>query len=90
MFDAAESIGSEAAEYLSQLGYTYTVIGVYVGPEVDVEAVHDDRNPNHSELLEEYNGFSKELISNKISEVVSSEVFDSANVKLNNIIFTNE
>jgi hypothetical protein len=54
MFDAAESIGSEAAEYLSQLGYTYTVIGVYVGPEVDVEAVHDDRNPNHSELLEEY------------------------------------
>ena len=54
MFDAAESIGSEAAEYLSQLGYTYTIIGVYVGPEVDVEAVHDDRNPNHSELLEEY------------------------------------
>ena len=54
MFDAAESIGSKAAEYLSQLGYTYTVIGVYVGPEVDVEAVHDDRNPNHSELLEEY------------------------------------
>ena len=48
MFDAAESIGSEAAEYLSQLGYTYTVIGVYVGPEVDVEAVHYDRNPNHS------------------------------------------
>ena len=54
MFDAAESIGSEAADYLEQLGYTYTVIGVYVGPEVDVEAVHDDRNPNHSELLEEY------------------------------------
>ena len=54
MFDAADSIGSEAAEYLSQLGYTYTVIGVYVGPEVDEEAVFDDRNPNHSELLDEY------------------------------------
>jgi len=54
MFDAANCIGIEAADYLKQLGYTYTVIGVYVDPEVDVEAVHDDRNQNHSELLEEY------------------------------------
>ena len=54
MFDASESIGPEAADYLEQLGYTYTVISVYVGPEVDEEAVFDDRNPNHSELLEEY------------------------------------
>ena len=54
MFDAANCIGIEAADYLEHLGYTYTVISVYVGPEVDVEAVHDDRNPNHSELLEEY------------------------------------
>ena len=54
MFDASESIGPEAADYLEQLGYTYTVIGVYVGPKVDEEAVFDDRNPNHSELLEEY------------------------------------
>ena len=54
MFDAANSIGIEAADYLEQLGYTYTVIYVYVGPEVDEEAVFDDRNPNHSELLEEY------------------------------------
>ena len=54
MFDAANCIGIEAADYLEQLGYSYTVIGAYVGPEVDVEAVHDDRNPNHSELLEEY------------------------------------
>ena len=42
MFNAANCIGFEAADYLEQLGYTYTVIGVYVGPEVDVEAVHDD------------------------------------------------
>ena len=54
MFDAANCIGIEAADYLEQLGYTYTVISVYVGPEVDEEAVFDDRNPNHSELLEEY------------------------------------
>ena len=54
MFDAANCIGIEAADYLELLGYTYTVIGVYVGPEVDEEAVFDDRNPNHSELLEEY------------------------------------
>ena len=54
MFNAANCIGFEAADYLEQLGYTYTVIGVYVGPEVDEEAVFDDRNPNHSELLEEY------------------------------------
>ena len=47
MFDASNSIGPEAADYLEQLGYTYTVIGVYVGPEVDEEAVFDDRNPNH-------------------------------------------
>jgi hypothetical protein len=43
-----------------------------------------------AELAEEYGDFSKELISNKISEVVSDEVFNTANVKLNNIIFTNE
>ena len=54
MFNAANCIGFEAADYLEQLGYTYTVIGVYVGPEVDEEAVFDDRNPNHSELLDEY------------------------------------
>ena len=54
MFDAANCIGIEAADYLEQLGYTYTVIDVYVGPEVDEEVVFDDRNPNHSELLEEY------------------------------------
>ena len=46
MFDAANSIGIEAADYLEQLGYTYTVIDVYVGPEMDEEAVFDDRNPN--------------------------------------------
>ena len=57
---------------------------------VDIINVNEPTEESISELLEEYNGFSKELISNKISEVVSSEVFDSANVKLNNIIFTNE
>ena len=41
MFNAANCIGFEAADYLEQLGYTYTVIGVYVGPEVDEEAVFD-------------------------------------------------
>jgi len=54
MFEASQSIGPEAVDYLEQLGYTYTVIGVYIGPKVDKEAVFDDRNPNHSELLEEY------------------------------------
>jgi len=57
---------------------------------LDIINVNEPTEESISELLEEYNGFSKELISNKISEVVSSEVFDSANVKLNNIIFTNE
>ena len=55
MFDAAESIGSEAADYLESLGYEYAVVSVYAGEkEMDEEAVFDDRNPKHTELLEEY------------------------------------
>jgi len=57
---------------------------------VDIIKVNEPTDESIAELLEEYNGFSKELISNKISEVVSDEVFNTANVKLNNIIFTNE
>ncbi|MDA7542510.1 SurA N-terminal domain-containing protein [Gammaproteobacteria bacterium] len=57
---------------------------------LDIVNVNKPSDESISDLLEEYKGFSKELISNKISEVVSSEVFDTANVKLNNIIFTNE
>ena len=57
---------------------------------LDIVNVNEPSDESISNLLEEYKGFSKELISNKISEVVSSEVFDTANVKLNNIIFTNE
>ncbi|MCH1525892.1 MAG: peptidylprolyl isomerase, partial [SAR86 cluster bacterium] len=57
---------------------------------VDITKVNEPTDESIAELLEEYNGFSKELISNKISEVVSDEVFNTANVKLNNIIFTNE
>ncbi len=57
---------------------------------LDIVEVNAPSDESISDLLEEYKGFSKELISNKISEVVSSEVFDTANVKLNNIIFTNE
>ena len=57
---------------------------------VDIIKVNVPTDDSIAELLEEYNGFSKELISNKISEVVSDEVFNTANVKLNNIIFTNE
>ena len=57
---------------------------------LDIVNVNKPSDESISDLLEEYKGFSKELISNKISEVVSSEVFDIANVKLNNIIFTNE
>ena len=53
-------------------------------------SVNEPTDESIAELLEEYKGFSKELISNKISEVVSDEVFNTANVKLNNIIFTNE
>ena len=55
MFDAANSIGIEAADYLESLGYEYTVISVYAGEkEMDEEAVFDDRNLKHTELLEEY------------------------------------
>ena len=55
MFDAANCIGIEAADYLESLGYEYTVVSVYAGEKkMDEEVVFDDRNPNHSELLEEY------------------------------------
>ena len=57
---------------------------------VDIISVNEPTDESIAALLEEYNGFSRELISNKISEVVSDEVFNTANVKLNNIIFTNE
>ena len=55
MFNAANCIGIEAADYLESLGYEYTVVSVYAGEKkMDEEVVFDDRNPNHSELLEEY------------------------------------
>ena len=55
MFDAANCIGIEATDYLESLGYEYTVVSVYAGEkEMNEEAVFDDRNPKHSELLEEY------------------------------------
>ena len=55
MFNAANCIGIEAADYLESLGYEYTVVSVYAGEkEMNEEAVFDDRNPKHSELLEEY------------------------------------
>ena len=57
---------------------------------VDITSVNEPAAEAIAELAEEYGDFSKELISNKISEVVSDEVFNTANVKLNNIIFTNE
>lgn len=57
---------------------------------VDITSVNEPTAEAIAELAEEYGDFSKELISNKISEVVSDEVFNTANVKLNNIIFTNE
>jgi hypothetical protein len=57
---------------------------------VDITSVNEPTVEAIAELAEEYGDFSKELISNKISEVVSDEVFNTANVKLNNIIFTNE
>ena len=57
---------------------------------VDITSVNEPTAEAIAELAEEYSDFSKELISNKISEVVSDEVFNTANVKLNNIIFTNE
>ena len=50
---------------------------------VDIISVNEPTDESIAALLEEYNGFSRELISNKISEVVSDEVFNTANVKLN-------
>jgi parvulin-like peptidyl-prolyl isomerase len=57
---------------------------------IDITSVNEPSEEAVAELVEQYGDFSKELISNKISEVVSDEVFNTANVKLNNIIFTNE
>ena len=57
---------------------------------IDITSVNEPSKEAVAELVEQYGDFSKELISNKISEVVSDEVFNTANVKLNNIIFTNE
>ena len=57
---------------------------------VEITSVNEPTAEAIAELTEQYGDFSKELISNKISEVVSDEVFNTANVKLNNIIFTNE
>ena len=52
---------------------------------IDITSVNEPSKEAVAELVEQYGDFSKELISNKISEVVSDEVFNTANVNVSSI-----
>ena len=40
-----------------------------------------------NELIEEYKSFAEERSASKMSEVINEDVFESARVNLNNLIF---
>jgi hypothetical protein len=40
-----------------------------------------------NEIIEEYNSIAEEIINTKMSQIVNEDVFQSARVNLNNLIF---
>ena len=38
-------------------------------------------------MLEEYDNFSKQIMDTKMNQIINKDIFDSARVNLNNLIF---
>ena len=54
---------------------------------VDIVAFKQPNESEINEIIEEYKSFAEERSASKISEVINEDVFESARVNLNNLIF---
>jgi len=54
---------------------------------VDLVDINKPTSESIDLLLEQYNNFSKERAANNISAIINEEIFDSAKVNLNNMVF---
>jgi hypothetical protein len=54
---------------------------------VDLVGINKPTSESIDVLLEQYNNFSEERVANNISAIINEEIFDSAKVNLNNMVF---
>ena len=54
---------------------------------VDIVAFKQPNESEINEIIEEYKSFAQERSASKMSEVINEDVFESARVNLNNLIF---
>jgi len=54
---------------------------------VDLVGINKPTSESIDVLLEQYNNFSEERAANNISAIINEEIFDSAKVNLNNMVF---
>ena len=54
---------------------------------VDIVAFKQPNESEINEIIEEYKSFAEERSASKMSEVINEDVFESARVNLNNLIF---
>ena len=54
---------------------------------VDLVGINKPTSESIDVLLEQYNNFSEERAANNISAIINKEIFDSAKVNLNNMVF---
>ncbi len=54
---------------------------------VDIIRFNQTSETDIDNMLEEYDNFSKQILDTKMNQIINKDIFDSANVDLNNLIF---
>ena len=54
---------------------------------VEINSFNQLTEDEINSVLEEYNSFGQDRLASKMSEIINDDVFESARVNLNNLIF---